>query len=213
MAKRLHNGSTKPKSPAALIALVVAQEEEEEVAPQKAFITLKFETCMLIIQHHPTLPNPQPSIKLRERNGSLWEAFYTNEETQTLFDDMDQLSDSFANDVKEAYSWSKTLESFRQEHHPSKPCAFKLKVTTRKEAIVSSTFLSRRLMPLIANGTVVPEFVAMHKKEDADQKMTADFFVKNKHYDRDFDLHMTCYDSIRLTFLRVPEFPSEEAHC
>jgi hypothetical protein len=92
----------------------------------------------------------------------LWEAFYTNEETQTLFDDMDQLSDRFANDVKEAYSWCKTLETFRQEHHPSKQCAFKLKVTTRKEAIVLSTFLSHRIMPLIADGTMVPEFVAMH---------------------------------------------------
>ena len=200
MVKRLHDGSPKQK------ASVAAPP------PKKAFITLKFETCMLIIQHHPTLPNPQPSIKLREANGRLWEAFYTNEETQTLFDDMDQLSDRFANDVKEAYSWCKTLEDFRQEHHPSKPCAFKLKVTTRKEAIVLSTFLSHRIMPLIADGTVVPEFIGMvHKEEECEEQiMTADFFVKYKHHDRDFDLHMTCYDSIRLTFLRVPEFSSEE---
>ena len=174
---------------------------------QTAFMTLKFKSCMLIIQRHPTLPNPQPSIKLREENGRLWEAFYTNEESQKRFDDMDQLSDGFAAEVMKAYSWCKNLSEFRQEHHPGKPCAFKLKVTTRENPIVSSTFLSHRIMPQIANGTVVPEFIAMHKEECGEQ-MAADFFVKYKRQDRDFDLSITCYDSIRLTFLAVPEFAS-----
>ena len=34
------------------------------------------------------LPNPNCSLKLRERDGTLWEAFHTNEETQYLYDDI-----------------------------------------------------------------------------------------------------------------------------
>ena len=201
MVKRLHDGSPKQK------ASVAAPP------PKKAFITLKFETCMLIIQHHPTLPNPQPSIKLREANGRLWEAFYTHEESREVYDGVDQMSDAEIEGFLEHTRYV-TVSSFREANAPGKKktFGFELKVATRKEPIVLSTFLSHRIMPLIADGTVVPEFIGMvHKEaeEHGEQIMTADFFVKYKHHDRDFDLHMTCYDSIRLTFLRVPEFASD----
>ena len=181
---------------------------------QTAFITHKFKSCMLIIQRHPTLPNPQPSIKLREENGRLWEAFYTNEESREVYDGVDQMSDAEIEGFLE-YTRYFTVSSFREANAPGKKktFGFELKVATRKEPIVLSTFLSHRIMPLIADGTVVPEFIGMvHKEkeeEHGEQIMTADFFVKYKHHDRDFDLHMTCYDSIRLTFLRVPEFASD----
>jgi hypothetical protein len=173
---------------------------------QTAFITLKFKSCMLIIQRHPTLPNPQPSIKLLEENGRLWEAFYTNEESREVYDGVDQMSDAEIEGFLE-YTRYFTVSSFREANAPGKTFGFELKVKTHKEAIVSSTFLSHRIIPQIANGTVVPEFIAMHKEECGEQ-MSADFFVKYKHQDRDFGLNMTCYDSILLTFLLVPEFAS-----
>ena len=150
MVKRLHDGSPKQKASVAAAP-----------PPKKAFITLKFETCMLIIQHHPTLPNPQPSIKLREANGRLWEAFYTHEESREVYDGVDQMSDAEIEGFLE-YTRYVTVSSFREANAPGKTFGFELKVTTRKEAIVLSTFLSHRIMPLIADGTMVPEFVAMH---------------------------------------------------
>ena len=171
-------------------------------AKDNAFHTVKFDECMLIIQYHPTLPNPSPSIKLRERDGTLWEAFHTNEERQILYDDMDQPSDDVINEFIKHTRY--TIESFKEQGHPSKLCSFELKLTTRKEAMVTSVLLDRHVMREIADGSVVPEFIAMHKHSK--DRMAADFFVKHKHTDCDYEVRMTCYDSVRLTFQRVPEF-------
>ena len=41
----------------------------------------------------------------------------------------------------------------------------------------------------------------------ADIEMTADLFAKYKHVKRhDYDYNMTCYTSMRLTLVRVPEY-------
>ena len=102
-----------------------------------------------------------------------------------------------------------TIQAFRKQYDPTMVCAFNLKVTNRKEPVVMSTFLCRLVLPSIADGTCVPQFVAMDKKKDTeeDETMTADFFVTYKHLKlHSEDYNRTCHASIRLTFLSVPEF-------
>lgn len=175
----------------------------------KVFHTLPFDACMLIIQRHPTLPNPNCSLKLRERDGTLWEAFHTNEETQYLYDDIRQMGDEEIKYLLESKPHS-TIDAFRQQYDPTRVCAFSLQVTNRKEPVVMSTFLNRLVQPAIADGTCVPRFVAMDKTKatgEEDETLTADFFVTYKHRKlHDEDHNLTCHASIRLTFLRVPEF-------
>ena len=103
-----------------------------------------------------------------------------------------------------------TIDAFRKQYDPTRVCAFSLLVTNRKEPVVMSTFPNRLVQQAIADGTCVPQFFAMDKTkatEEEDGTLTADFFVAYKHRKlHDEDHNLTCHASIRLTFLRVPEF-------
>ena len=166
----------------------------------KVFHAIKFETCLLILQPNPTPYDSSPGIKLREKDGAVWEALFTNEESQDLYDDIDSMCDL---DIKQIiqYSWL-TVETFKTQCHPSRVCSFALRVTTRQEPIARSKLVSRKVFAAIADGTCVPQLVAMDKKSK--DEMCVDFFVQYKHIKQDYDV--TCHSSIRLTFVRIPDF-------
>jgi hypothetical protein len=180
----------------------MSKRDRDGTAKDNAFLTVRFEECALIIQCHPTLPNPNRSLKLREKDGTLWEAFYTNEERHYLYDDMDQLSDEVLATLIQ--HTRHTIESLKAECHPSKARTFELQITTRKEALVCSALLDRDVRRAIAEGAVVPELIALHRHSS--DRMAADFFVKHKYVNSEDNVRTTLCDSIRLTFQRVPEF-------
>jgi len=159
-------------------------------AKDNAFLTVKFEECALIIQCHPTLSNPNPSLKLREKDGTLWEAVCTNEERQVRLDDMDALSEETLKDAMHAYSRYTDLDAFRADHHPRRECAFELKCLARRSAVASSACFRPH---------IEAQWIGM--RDDS-----ADLLVKYKHFDRELELNLTRYESVRLTLQRVPEF-------
>jgi len=179
--------------------------DDESLKPDLsgAFHTIKFDSCLLILQSHPILYTSSPSIKLREKDGAVWEAFFTNEESQNLYDDINSMHDI---DIEQIIKHSRlTVETFKTQCHPSRVCSFALAVTTRQDPIGRSKLFNKNVFSAIADGTCAPELVAMDKHSK--DEMCVDFFVKYKHIKRDDeDFDMTCHVSIRLTFLRVPEF-------
>ena len=167
------------------------------------FRTFKFASCMLIL-HHNEDTNAH-SIKVRERDGALWEAVRTHEEKQVRLDDMDQLSEEELSDAMFAHTWCTDLDVFRATHHPSQACAFGLKFADREGATITASSILTKKRPLTRI-----ECVGL-QKEEAGPLMKADFFVEYKQVDHDLELHLTFYGSIRLTLCRVPEFEADDA--
>ena len=147
------------------------------------FRTYKFESCMLILGHG--------GVKVREKDGALWEATGVNEETQVRLDDMDRLSEEELTDAMNAHSWHTDLNAFRAEHHPSRVGAFELKYGARFLPVASSLLVKK------ASALEAVEWVGGE---------TSDLLVRTKHIDRELLLNLTCYTSIRLVLKRVPEF-------
>jgi hypothetical protein len=164
------------------------------------FRTFKFAPCMLIL-HHNEDTNAH-SVKVRERDGALWEAVRTHEEKQLRLDDMDQLSEEELSDAMFAHSWCTDLDAFRATHHPSKACVFGLKFADREGATITASSILTKKRPLTRI-----ECIGLQKEEGV---MKADFFVEYKQLDHDLELHLTFYGSIRLTLCRVPEFEEED---
>ena len=147
----------------------------------ESFRTYKFESCMLILGHG--------GVKVREKDGALWEADCVNEETQVRLDDMDRLSEEELTDAMNAHSWHTDLNAFRAEHHPSRVGAFELKYGARFLPVASSLLVKK------ASALEAVEWVG-----------DSDLLVRTKHIDRELLLNLTCYTSIRLVLKRVPEF-------
>ncbi len=160
---------------------------------------------MLILQFNhirPMMHYSNPGVKLREADGTLWEACSSLERREAAYDSIDQLHEIEIEQIMN--TGNMTLEAFNEKFGPDTIRSFQLQGNERPIAIPMSDLLCSNAYFQIADGTCIPELVATDKKGDT---MTADLFIKYKHpkaHDHDYD--MTLYTSIRLTLIRVPEY-------
>jgi len=169
----------------------------------KFWRTLKIDDQFMLIMQQPDSRHSNQGIKLRQDDGTLWEAFGFMERCETLYDDIHKLD---AVEIEEIIKGSSmTPETFRDKCDPQKQCVFHLNGHERFIPISTSEIFRKDVYSQILDGTCVPELVAMEKTTE--DEMTADLFAKYKHVKRhDYDYNMTCYTSMRLTLVRVPEY-------
>jgi len=165
----------------------------------KLWHTLKLDDKFMLIMSNTRHSNQ--AVKLRQDDGTLWEAFGFVERCETLYDDMHELD---AADIEEIIKGSSmTCETFKDKCDPQKKCAFRLNGCERFNS--TSEIFRKDMYAQIIDGACVPELVAMEKTTE--DEMTADLFGKYKHVKRHtYDYNMTRYTSMRLTLVRVPEY-------
>ena len=183
------------------------QTPEKRHKPNNTWHTVRIgEKLMLILQYNHIRPvhhYSNPSIKLRQENGTLWEACSSLERCEALYDSMDKLDDIEINEIIKGKDM--TPETFKEKYGPHTVCSFRLEGNERPIHAAMSELLSADAYSQIVDGTCVPEVIATEKK--GDDEMTVDLFVKYKHARRDdYDYDMTFNTSIRLTLLRVPDY-------
>jgi len=188
---------------------------DESTDPEQAFHTIKLngDEFMLILQYDHCVPQydySNPGIKLREKkDGTLWEAVRTQEYFETSYDDMDTLGDADVEYLIRGSKW--TAETFKAECGPGKEHKFVEREDTGFYRNIPSSFLISKYAYLsIVKGECVPELIHIEKKNPtgkSNSELTAKFFVTYKHAKKhDEDYNKTCHASIRMTFIRVPEF-------
>ena len=188
---------------------------DECTESEDVFHTVKLngDEFMLILQYDHRVPKydySNPGIKLREKkDGTLWEAVRTQEYFEMSYDDMDTLGDADIEYLIRGSKW--TAETFKAECGPGKEHKF----VEREDAgfyrnIPASFLISKHTYSSIVKGDCVPELIHIEKKtptEKSSTELTAKFFVTYKHTKKhDEDYNKTCHASIRMMFLRVPEF-------
>lgn len=169
----------------------------------KFWHTLKLSDQFMLILKNNDTGHTNQGVKLRQDNGTLWEAFGFMQRCERLYDDIHQLDKIEIEEIIKGTSM--TVETFKEKCDPQKKCSFHFNGHERYVPISESEIFRKDVYAQILEGKCVPELVAVAKKTD--EEMAADLLVKCKHVKmHDYDYNMTCFFSVRITLVRVPEY-------